>query len=545
MIKKEVKIFFSFFLLVFFSFSFAQFVEAENLGEIKNFYIDSSYDFYRREELSAVLVLISDKLYFYLDNSWWHGLPFEEKNKIKSELISLAEEFERKIYPNLTSNFGSEPKPGIDGKERIFVLVHPMIKEAGGYSRSGDLYSRFIYPLSNEKEIIYLNGNHLDKPLAKVVLAHEFMHLITLNQKELVRGVKEETWLNEAFSEYSATFLGYDANFSGSNLERRLKDFLKNPNDSLTEWLNKEADYGAVNLFVQYLVDQYGLKILQDSLTSSKAGILAINEALAKNGFREDFSQVFTDWTIALLINDCSLGIRYCYKNPNLKNLKIIPQTYFLPVKSSTTMVVNQLTKNWAGNWQRIIGGGGSLVFEFENSSGKKIRVPYLLCDNSDFCQVKFLNLDEKNQKGKLVIPDFNKNYVSLTILPSFQENNSTFENLNFSWKGVNLLEGEKSFSSSSTSFSCQALTRNLFFGLRNDREVRCLQEFLKDQGFYPEGLITGNFLSLTRAAVIRFQEKYKDEILMPLGLKRGTGYVGERTRIKINQLFGNLSESF
>ena len=55
---------------------------------------------------------------------------------------------------------------------------------------------------------------------------------------------------------------------------------------------------------------------------------------------------------------------------------------------------------------------------------------------------------------------------------------------------------------------------------MSNNLEVRCFQEFLKDQGqeIYPEGLITGNFLSLTQSAVIRFQEKYASEILAPLG---------------------------
>jgi peptidoglycan hydrolase-like protein with peptidoglycan-binding domain len=69
--------------------------------------------------------------------------------------------------------------------------------------------------------------------------------------------------------------------------------------------------------------------------------------------------------------------------------------------------------------------------------------------------------------------------------------------------------------------------------------EVRCLQEFLKNQGqdIYPEGLVTGNFLFLTQTAVIRFQEKYALEILVPIGLQKGTGYVGLATRAKLNKI--------
>ena len=83
----------------------------------------------------------------------------------------------------------------------------------------------------------------------------------------------------------------------------------------------------------------------------------------------------------------------------------------------------------------------------------------------------------------------------------------------------------------------CSRFDNNLYFGITNNAEVRCLQEFLKNQEVYPEGLVTGNFFSLTKLAVIRFQEKYASEILAPLSLQRGTGYVGPATRNKINSL--------
>jgi len=35
---------------------------------------------------------------------------------------------------------------------------------------------------------------------------------------------------------------------------------------------------------------------------------------------------------------------------------------------------------------------------------------------------------------------------------------------------------------------------------------------------------------------VIRFQEKYATEILVPLGLEKGTGYFGPMTRAVANQ---------
>ena len=79
-------------------------------------------------------------------------------------------------------------------------------------------------------------------------------------------------------------------------------------------------------------------------------------------------------------------------------------------------------------------------------------------------------------------------------------------------------------------------ILRNLAQG-DSGEEVKILQQLLLDEGVYPEGLITGYFGDLTRQAVIRFQEKYLSEILIPAGLDFGTGFVGPGTRKKIGEL--------
>jgi ABC-type transport system substrate-binding protein len=78
---------------------------------------------------------------------------------------------------------------------------------------------------------------------------------------------------------------------------------------------------------------------------------------------------------------------------------------------------------------------------------------------------------------------------------------------------------------------------RNLVYGSKGE-DVKELQKCLaKDPKVYPEGKITGFFGKKTKAAVIRFQEKYASEILEPIGLKKGTGEVKAMTRKKLNQI--------
>lgn len=78
---------------------------------------------------------------------------------------------------------------------------------------------------------------------------------------------------------------------------------------------------------------------------------------------------------------------------------------------------------------------------------------------------------------------------------------------------------------------------KDLVFGNKGT-DVEKLQECLaKDSEVYPEGTITGEFGDKTKAAVIKFQEKYASEILAPSNLTKGNGKVLAGTRDKLNQL--------
>lgn len=78
---------------------------------------------------------------------------------------------------------------------------------------------------------------------------------------------------------------------------------------------------------------------------------------------------------------------------------------------------------------------------------------------------------------------------------------------------------------------------KDLKKGSQNE-DVKNLQSCLsKDPQVYPEGEITGYFGEKTQEAVIRFQEKYSEDILKPWGFAQGTGIVSKTTRAKLNEV--------
>ena len=79
----------------------------------------------------------------------------------------------------------------------------------------------------------------------------------------------------------------------------------------------------------------------------------------------------------------------------------------------------------------------------------------------------------------------------------------------------------------------------------QTNADIKRLQIFLNSDpdtrvagsGVGSPGKETNYFGELTKKAVIKFQEKYAKDVLVPWGFKKGTGYVGKTTLLKINEL--------
>ena len=554
---------------------------ADSYGDRAVFNVDKNYDSARRTQTAAVLIWAGEKIYFYVDDGWWGALDSAARQKYNAAFLSLDGEFSRHIRPKLTELFGDSANPNFSRDGKLTILVHPMVKDAGGYINTGDGYSKYQAPRSNEREMVYFNTLFVDLPLAKAYLAHEYVHLITFNQKDRLRNVVDDVWLNETRAEYSSTILGYDDLFLGSNFEQRIKSFAADSAKSLTEWQNVTANYGAAHLWAQYIVDHYGIAILADSMKTEKTGIDSIEHALKKNGFDVSFSQIFRDWLIALAVNDCSLGERHCYKYAALKDFVVAPRINYLPASDQVSLSVAHSMPYFAGNWQKITGARGDLRLDFESAAAHKFITPYVLCEASGKCAIGELET-AADGNAMLILEGFGAKYVSLTLMPFASGKTFGFDGGNqnplpYSFRvavssksaaampvvggqdedkkiqallaqiealkqeiaRVQAILAARAAAAPRAALSCAAITADLYFGAQNYGQTLCLQEFLKSQGsaIYPGGILNGSFDAATRAAVIRFQEKHAAQILTPLGLKSGTGYVGPSTRKVINSL--------
>ena len=260
------------------------------------------------QERMATLRLISPNAYFLVDET-------EGKTIEQPALQRLSDAFEARIRPPLVQAFGEEPRPGIDGEDRLFIVLSPWVGQAPdrqgmmGYFWPRDPVAKGgsgddLRQHANEKEVIFLSSAILKQPevTAYGTLAHEYQHLLMFAAKSAIDGRPrtEDTWLDEGFSMLAMDLAGFGLGGGDPFVAREIADFQRAPAAySLTDWKNNPNgfSYGLSYLFCRYLVDRFGLSLLKQVHDTPETGVAGLDQVLRSRG--SDFQSVFLDFAVA------------------------------------------------------------------------------------------------------------------------------------------------------------------------------------------------------------------------------------------------------
>ncbi|MBI3638570.1 hypothetical protein HY227_02395 [Candidatus Wolfebacteria bacterium] len=104
----------------------------------------------------------------------------------------------------------------------------------------------------------------------------------------------------------------------------------------------------------------------------------------------------------------------------------------------------------------------------------------------------------------------------------------------------INELKAQLAQVQQGTTAWCHDFNTNLGIGYSGSEMVALARAIENDKDHTYNGTpAVGVYDEMTASTVVEFQEKYREEILTPVGLQHGTGYVGKSTRAKLNKLYG------
>ncbi|MFZ5949113.1 MAG: hypothetical protein ACOYXC_00290 [Candidatus Rifleibacteriota bacterium] len=276
------------------------------VGDVETFFTKNIVE-NKFEETRAVLKAIGKNCYVFLEEG--KAIPQDAIDKVQKS-------FDENIYPTNTGNFGFEWKPGIDGDERITLLMFD-IKDGfngqggfvGGYFFAGDEFLNSQIPAnynikSNEREMFYLDIYPSDptKDHYMSVVAHEFQHMI-----HFAHDSREATWVNEACSQIAPFLCGFGH-------ASQILSYMKTPDNSLVAWSEPQmlANYGQVYLWNYYIYNRFlkgnssRVDFFKKLVDSQAKGLAGYVEALKP--LNVSVTDTFEKFMVANFVNDPRLG---------------------------------------------------------------------------------------------------------------------------------------------------------------------------------------------------------------------------------------------
>ena len=300
-------------------------------------------------------VLVSGQVAYVSEHAYW---VFENAYvPDHADIQQAAEDFETIVWPAVTGVFGTPLAPGIDGDDRIVVFHSVLRSGVAGYFSSADSYARQILPFSNQREALYMSANRIDLTSSEYlsVIAHELQHAT-----HFATDSSEDSWVNEGLSEVAAEIAGF--------ARTAVSAFVRAPSTSLTAWAQEittsTANYGAANLFFDFLATHYGgNEMLAAVARNQEDGIASIGSALREQGFDVTANDVYRDWIIAnyLTADEGPYSYRDRMTTPVRNIYKRAPDR------------VSGTVKGYAADYYVTSTGSGRMSIEFQGEPGTSL----------------------------------------------------------------------------------------------------------------------------------------------------------------------------
>jgi len=236
-----------------------------------------------RREITARLRVQTERVAMWVEDGIWHDVR---------QLEEAAAFFDTQVISITRAAFGSEWTPGVDNDPHIAVLHATGLGEGVmGYTSSADEFSRDVYPLSNEAEMITVHADTVEvgSPAYYGLLARQYQRLIQWFQDR-----NEERWVKEGLAELAVRLNGLDPG-------ETKPAYLERPDTSLTAWEDEAAaaHRGAASLFAIYFHERFGDAGTRALTAQPLNGTAGFDAALAELEAGLSFEDLFAEWLAA------------------------------------------------------------------------------------------------------------------------------------------------------------------------------------------------------------------------------------------------------
>ena len=300
------------------------------VGQRDSFYVCRTSSCAAFNRVGATVRFVGRQGAIYTDDA----NPVTAESLTESDITQLGTLFDDYLFPIDTTAFGRESD--IDGDQRVAILISAAVNDLTsdcangriiGYFYGADLIASLAG--SNRREVFFAFAPKaattscpaVTRSIAlralPPVLIHEMQHMISFNQRVLVRGAgQEDLWLNEGLSHF-AEELGYRgvpdarcpnsascfAQFSSGDIDNAYS-YLSDPEATalVTPGNNSGplAYRGASWLFVRWLADHFssdtllGTQVTRGLVQSTRDGATNVSAVAGV-----DFPTLVGEWQLA------------------------------------------------------------------------------------------------------------------------------------------------------------------------------------------------------------------------------------------------------